>query len=234
MITFKALAALMDYPTGELQAAAHEIWQAIDEEGLIDATTLAGIKTFTNRLGASDLLELQEYWVGHFDRSKRLALQLHEHSYGESRDRGQAMVNLAMTYRLHGFEIASPEMPDYLPLFLEFLAQIPDDAARRYLADAIDIIEVLRIRLAERDSSYAILFQALVSLSTHAADGAEVDAILASEPEDPKDLEELDKQWAEEPVDFAPGAALKSCPLAGNIGRERAATFTETASGVGA
>lgn len=221
MIAFKALAALIDYPNAELQGAAEDIRAALGSAGLLTP----GVRAFIDRLTATDLLELQEYWVGHFDRSKRLALQLHEHSYGESRDRGQAMVNLAMTYRLHGFELASSEMPDYLPLFLEFLSQIPETAARRYLADAVNIVEVLRIRLEERDSTYAPLLAALVSLSQRQADGQEVEAILAGEPEDPKDLEELDAQWAEEPVDFAAGSALKDCPFAGGIGRERAAAF---------
>jgi nitrate reductase molybdenum cofactor assembly chaperone NarJ/NarW len=221
MIAFKVFAALIDYPTADLQEAAEEIRRALAFEDLLTPD----IDAFIDRLAGTELLDLQEYWVGHFDRSKQLALQLHEHSYGESRDRGQAMVNLATTYRMHGFEMASTEMPDYLPLFLEFLSQIPEAPARRYLADAVDIIQVLRIRLEERESTYAPLLAALVSLSHREADEHEVEAILAGEPEDPKDLDELDAQWAEEPVDFAAGSALKDCPFAGGIARERAAAL---------
>jgi nitrate reductase delta subunit len=168
-------------------------------------------------------MDAQEYWIGLFDRSKRLALHLYEHSYGESRDRGQAMVNLALTYRMNGFELNAAEMPDYLPLFLEFLSVIPEVHARRYLTDAIEIIEALRIRLDERDSTYAAVLGALVTLAQREADNAEVEAILAGEPEDPKDLEQLDREWAEEPVDFTAGSALKDCPYAGGATRERAA-----------
>ena len=114
-------------------------------------------------------------------------------------------------------------MPDYLPLFLEFLSVIPEVHARRYLTDAIDIIEALRIRLEERDSPYAALLTALVTLASREADLGEVDAILAGEPEDPADLEQLDKEWAEEPVDFTAGSALKDCPYAGGTARERVA-----------
>ena len=225
MITFKALGALIDYPSPELQAAADEIEQALREERAVAAPELQGVCAFIGRLRAGDVMDLQEYWIGLFDRSKRLALHLYEHSYGESRDRGQAMVNLALTYRMNGFELNAAEMPDYLPLFLEFLSVIPEIHARRYLTDAIEIIEALRIRLEERDSAYRALLGALVTLASREADSNQVDAILAEEPQDPASLEELDKEWAEEPVDFAAGSALKDCPYAGATARDRAAEF---------
>jgi nitrate reductase delta subunit len=223
MITLKALGALLDYPAPELQSALDEVEQAICEERAIPAAELEGVRAFIERLRRSDIMDAQEYWIGLFDRSKRLALHLYEHSHGESRDRGQAMVNLALTYRMNGFELNAAEMPDYLPLFLEFLSVIPEVHARRYLTDAIEIIEALRIRLEERDSTYAALLSALVALAQREADDAEVEAILAGEPEDPKDLEELDKEWAEEPVDFTAGSALKDCPYSGDSVRNRAA-----------
>jgi len=225
MISCKALGALIDYPTPELQAAADEIEQALTEERALAPADLDGVRAFIDRLRRSDVMDLQEYWIGQFDRSKRLALHLYEHSYGESRDRGQAMVNLALTYRMNGFELNAAEMPDYLPLFLEFLSVIPEVHARRYLTDAIEIIEALRIRLEERDSTYAALFGALVTLASRDADHTEVEAILAEEPRDPADLEELDKEWAEDPVDFSAGSALKDCPYAGDAARNRAAEF---------
>jgi nitrate reductase delta subunit len=225
MISFKALGALLDYPTPELQAAADEIEQALAEERAIPAAELDGVRAFIDRLRGSDIMDLQEYWIGLFDRSKRLALHLYEHSHGESRDRGQAMVNLALTYRMNGFELNAAEMPDYLPLFLEFLSVIPVVHARRYLTEALEIVEALRIRLEERDSTYAALLGALVTLASREADDAMVEEILASEPHDPVDLEELDREWAEEPVDFAAGSALKDCPYAGDTARNRAAEY---------
>jgi len=214
MITFKILGALLDYPTAELQLAVDEIEQALSEERALGPAELEGVRTLIQRVRRDDIMDLQEYWIGLFDRSKRLALHLYEHSYGESRDRGQAMVNLALTYRMNGFELAAPEMPDYLPLFLEFLSVIPEVHARRYLTDAVEIIEALRIRLEERDSTYAALLGALVTLASREADADEVEAILAEEPQDPPDLEALDKQWAEEPIDFTAGSALKDCAYA--------------------
>ena len=225
MISFKAIGALLDYPTAELQAAADEIEQALAEERAVTPAELEGLRAFIDRLRASDIMDLQEYWIGLFDRSKRLALHLYEHSHGESRDRGQAMVNLALTYRMNGFELNAAEMPDYLPLFLEFLSVIPEVHAKRYFTDAIEIIEALRIRLEERDSRYAALLSALVTLASREADAEEVEAILADEPRDPADLEELDQEWAEEPVDFSAGSALKDCPYAGDTARSSAAEY---------
>lgn len=223
MISFKAIGALLDYPTPELQVAADEIEQALAEERALPPSEIDSIRAFIDRLRCSDVMDLQEYWIGLFDRSKRLALHLYEHSYGESRDRGQAMVNLALTYRMNGFELNAAEMPDYLPLFLEFLSVIPEVHARRYLTDAIEIIEALRIRLEERDSTYAALIGALVTLASRQADQSDVEVILAGEPQDPQDLEQLDQEWAEEPVDFTAGSALKDCPYAGATARDRVA-----------
>lgn len=225
MITFKAIGALLDYPTAELLASLSAVEAALADEGALAPEQMAHVRGFIRRFESLDLLEGQEQWVWLFDRSKRLALHLYEHSHGESRDRGQAMVNLAMAYRMYGLELASSETPDYLPLFLEFLSQVPEKVARRHLADATEILEALRIRLEERETPYAGLLAALVSLSDRRADADELEAILASEPEDPKDLDALDREWAEEPVDFAAGSALKDCPYAGGIARNRAAAI---------
>ena len=225
MISFKAIGVLLDYPTPEVQGAADEIEQALCEERALGPAELADVRAMIERVRTSDIMDLQEYWIGLFDRSKRLALHLYEHSHGESRDRGQAMVNLALTYRMNGFELNAAEMPDYLPLFLEFLSVIPEVHARRYLTDAIEIIEALRIRLEERDSTYAALLGALVTLASREADVDEVEAILAQEPQDPANLEQLDREWAEEPVDFAAGSALKDCAYADAQPRERAAAL---------
>ncbi len=228
MITFKAIGVLLDYPSAEMLASLGEIEAALAQERALDDARLAGVIAFIRELEQADLLDLEERWIGVFDRSKRLALHLYEHSHGESRDRGQAMVDLALTYRMNGFELAAAEMPDYLPLFLEFLSAIPEVHARRYLTDAIEILEALRIRLEERESPHAVLLAALTSLARREADESEVEAILAGEPEDPKDLDELDAQWAEEPVDFAAGSALKDCPYAGGNTRKRVAELAGT------
>ena len=80
-------------------------------------------------------MDLQERYVASFDRGRARSLYLFEHVHGESRDRGQAMVNLLEIYRRHEFELNARELPDYIPLFMEYLAQRPDGEALDLLAD---------------------------------------------------------------------------------------------------
>lgn len=212
MKALKAIGALLDYPADETIAALDEIARCIAAELALPSEVRRGLERLIHWMRRSDPMTLQETYVALFDRSRRLSLHLYEHVHGESRDRGQAMVDLAMTYRLHGFELACPEMPDYLPLFCEFLSQIPESAARSYLGQAAAILEALRLRLTERDSPYAAAMEALVGLSGRTADRAEVAAILEGEPADPESPEALDAAWSEEPVTFGAAAALGDCP----------------------
>ena len=117
MKIYRAFAALLHYPSAELAAAAGDIAALIKEEGRVSRRARAVIDGLTSRLALDDLLTVQEAYVGQFDRSRSLSLHLFEHIHGESRDRGQAMVNLSAHYETHGYSIASNELPDYLPLF---------------------------------------------------------------------------------------------------------------------
>ena len=135
MKTLKVLSALLCYPQPEIQAALGEMAEALEQERLLPERERRALRAFMNRLERTDLMELQERYVASFDRGRALSLHLFEHIHGQSRDRGQAMVNLLEVYRRHGFELSARELPDYIPLFLEYLAQRPAgealDTARR-------------------------------------------------------------------------------------------------------
>lgn len=214
MLTYKALGALLTYPDEDLVDGLYEISHALAQEGLLSAAHLVQLSGLIEELQEQDLMDLQERYVSMFDRSRRLSLHLYEHLHGESRDRGTAMATLAELYRFHGFEMTARELPDYLPLLCEFLSFLEDDVARSVLADAAPILEALAKRLAEKESRYAAVLEALVSLAATEVDAKEVEAILAATPEDADSLEALDKVWEEEPVTFGPGDALQSCPIA--------------------
>src|SRR5690606_23116888 len=96
-----------------------------------------------DELATWDLYELQERYVLLFDRTRSLSLNLFEHVHGESRDRGQAMVDLKDLYERHGLTLASTELPDYLPLFVEFLSTISEVEARELLAETAHILEAI-------------------------------------------------------------------------------------------
>jgi len=132
--TYRALAALIAYPTEALQAATGEIAAVFTEEGLVPAPHRAAIDGLLAELAGRDIYELQERYFALFDRSRTLSLHLFEHVHGESRDRGQAMADLIALYRDHGFEPTASELPDFLPLFLEFLSLLSGHEAQALLA----------------------------------------------------------------------------------------------------
>jgi nitrate reductase delta subunit len=198
MITFKALAALLGYPEAELLTALPEIGAAIDREDLLPRRERAAVASFLAELKESDLYELQERYVALFDRTRALSLHLFEHVHGESRDRGQAMVNLLQVYRDHGLELAANELPDYLPVFLEYLSQRPLAEAKTNLAETSHILRELGGRLLEKGSGYAAVFSALLTLAGEK--GLDFAARRGTPGGHAEDLEALDRDWAEEPA----------------------------------
>lgn len=209
MQSYKALAALLSYPSEDLAAAvrAGAIESVLTGEGLLNRKQVAALKPLLAELSTWDLMDLQERYVDLFDRSRSRSLHLFEHVHGESRDRGRAMVDLATMYAQAGLDIAVNELPDYLPLFLEYLSVLDAGEARKRLGQPIHVIAAIGARLHRRGSSYAGVFQALEALSVAKVDRAELDVLLAEGDDDPNDKARLDKTWAEEPVSFGPQAA---------------------------
>lgn len=208
MKTFKALSAALCYPTPALAESIPEIRAILHEEGLLEPATLARLETLLEWLGRADIYDLEETYVLLFDRSRSLALNLFEHVHGESRDRGQAMVDLKALYERHGLHLASNELPDFLPLFLEFLSILPLDEARSHLSDAAHIVTELSVRLEKRESHYAAL---LVAIAELAGDGADNFELVEDDGAKPDDLKALDAAWEEAAVTFGPGEALDGC-----------------------
>ena len=105
---------------------------ALDAEAPPAADAIATASTASWRSSPTgDLYDLQERYVLLFDRTRSLSLHLFEHVHGESRDRGQAMVDLKALYERHGLHMSSSELPDHLPLFLEFLSRDSRDRGMR-------------------------------------------------------------------------------------------------------
>ncbi len=198
MKTFKILGLLMTYPKPEWLAHLGDCWSILQREALLPRKQTAAVKTLIERLATTDVYELQEVYVETFDRGRSHSLHLFEHIHGESRDRGQAMVDLAAAYEEKGLFIDQAELPDYLPLFLEFLALCPPEEALELLSEPIDIIAAIGERLRKRDSAYAVLFDALTALSRVKPD-QNITGALAAQREDDS-LEALDKAWEEEPA----------------------------------
>lgn len=211
--TLKAMSLILSYPTSELKNAMSEIGTVVASDKRLTTATRRQLDPLIEALRECDIYELEEQYVALFDRSRTLSLNLFEHVHGESRARGGAMVSLLETYRAGGFEPSTSELPDHLPVLLEFLAIRPRAEARQTLADAAHILEALNTRLRRRESPYSAVFAALLLLSGTTADERAVAEILKREEVDPDDLEALDEVWEETEVRFGadPNA---SCPQA--------------------
>ncbi len=202
--TLKALSLLLSYPTRELQEAMPEIGSALASETRLTSAARHEIVPLVELLTTGDIYELEEQYVTLFDRSRSLSLNLFEHVHGENRDRGGAMVSLIETYRDAGFEPDTPELPDHLPVLLEFLATRPPAEAQETLADAAHIFEALKVRLVRRQSPYGAVLTVLLQIAAVKADRDAVADMLQKPDDDTNDLEALDEVWEETEVRFGP------------------------------
>jgi nitrate reductase delta subunit len=204
--TFKVLSALLSYPTADMQAAVPEFTEAINQEALLAAAIRRQLDLLLNEIATGDLYDLQERYVLLFDRTRSLSLHLLEHVHGESRDRGQAMIDLKTLYETGGLEIDATELPDFVPLFLEFLSTRPRTESYELLGQPAHIFAALAERLRKRKSAYEAVFRALVQLAANKPKADVVSALLAEPDPDANDLAALDAAWEDEPVHFGPNA----------------------------
>ena len=211
--TLKALSLLLSYPTSELQRAVPAIRESVLSDRRIAGSARRGLARLMDRIAADDIYDLEEQYVVLFDRTRSLSLNLFEHVHGESRDRGSAMVSLLETYRGAGFEPAVNELPDHLPILLEFLSTRANAEAKEMLADAAHILEALRERLEKRRSDFGSVLAALLNIANSRADSAAVAELMRRPDDDPDDLESLDDAWEESEVTFGPDPNA-GCPQA--------------------
>ena len=208
-LTLRALSALLRYPEEPVRQGTAELAEALAADGLITTAQRASLSPLLDRLAGQDLLDSQEDYVALFDRGRALSLHLFEHVHGESRDRGQAMVDLRDRYEAHGLEITAKELPDYLPLFLEYLSVLSPAQALEELAQPGVILSALAERLEEKATPYAAPMRILADLA-----GAGGEQFEIAPADNPDDLAALDAAWEEEQIRFdtpaAPGSA--DCP----------------------
>ncbi|MGZ8228083.1 MAG: nitrate reductase molybdenum cofactor assembly chaperone [Burkholderiales bacterium] len=210
MKTYKVLAALLSYPDEALIEALPELKEALDSERVFSRSARASVDRLVAELESGDIYDIQERYVDLFDRVRSLSLNLFEHLHGETRDRGQAMVDLKQLYERHGFTLAAGELPDYLPALLEYLSLIDAAEARDLLAETAEILKGIGARLDKRGSSYAAVFDVLLALSGESGWAPETvsDADIRAE-DDPA---VLDRLWEEQPAFGSPAACGAAAP----------------------
>ena len=194
MQILKIIALLIEYPDETL-------WENRDEALSLIAQDAPMLLPFAQQYLNAPLLDQQASWCEVFERGRATSLLLFEHVHGESRDRGQAMVDLMEQYREAGLEIDSRELPDYLPLYLEYLTTRDEQLARDGLRDIAPILALLSARLQERDSHYAELFDLLLALSGSDIVTESVREGIKQEARDDTPAA-LDAVWEEEQIKF--------------------------------
>jgi nitrate reductase molybdenum cofactor assembly chaperone NarJ/NarW len=216
MLAYRVLARLLTYPDAALIEALPAIGAALqDDHRALPPDLRLALGCLIDGLAQGDLLDHQERYGALFDRVRSLSLHLFEHVHGDSRARGSAMLDLIELYRRHGLEPSANELPDYLPLYLEFLSTLEPAIARGLLGETAHILAALHGRLAKRASPYAAIFQALLHLAAAAPE------VRVDEPEEDESFAALDRAWEEAAVMFGPDARPTAdgaaCPKAARM-----------------
>lgn len=199
--TLRALSMLIGYPDAALRDALPALRALVREEGALGTARLAGIEALIDDIGRSDPIHAEAEYVQLFDCGRATSLHLFEHVHGDSRDRGPAMIDLAKTYEKSGLYLAPGELPDYLPVVLEFASTQPPVTARGFLAETAHILNALHGALVSRGSTYAEVPAAVLEFA-----GEKVTAVKpAVEPS-------LDESWREPPVFGGCSSAGQSRP----------------------
>jgi nitrate reductase delta subunit len=188
-LSLRVLARLLGYPGTELRSHLPEMRDVLRADGAVTVGRLAELDVLMDVLSNSDPLDTEAAYVQLFDRGRATSLHLFEHVHGDSRDRGPAMVDLAQTYDQAGLYLAPGELPDYLPVVLEFVSTQPPREARAFLNEMTHIFNAIFSALQQRQSAYASVIGALLELAGEQAQAVKV------APEEP-----LDATWAEPPA----------------------------------
>ena len=200
MNTLKLLAVLLAYPTAELRAALPEIARRLAADRRLRHATQDGLAGLLAELGRGDLLDVQARYVAQFDFGRATSLHLFEHVHGDSRDRGQAMVDLDARYRDAGLVLAANQLPDFLPVLLEYLATRRRPEVQELLDDCGHILRAIGERLTAGGSPYAAVFAALLDLQGAAPLPLQPARAAA------RSAPIIDDDWAEASVAFGPNA----------------------------
>lgn len=191
----KAFACLLLYPQDDLSESLSEIGSTLSGSEELDASSKERLADFIAWIGKTDLTSLQSAYVSTFDIGKHASLNLFEHTQGDSRDRGQVMVELTRLYKEHGLDLATNELPDHLPVFLEFLAGLEREDAQLWLESTLAAIRKIDRELQLDESPWAAVSGALLDFA--GAERAEPLERATNEM-----IPTLDAEYYEAPVTF--------------------------------
>lgn len=198
MRTLKILGFFLTYPEQDHKLATKECVEMLQSEKWLSTDRLQKLAIALKAFEEKDLLDLQEDYVALFDRTPSLSLHLFEHIHGDSRDRGQALADLLKVYEDAGLYINAEEMPDYLPLFTEYVATLPHQEATQTIGSVVNILSSLAERLRNRESFYADIMDAIIETASRSPDPKAVEEHLIKSSGAALSLDEMDKEWEEQ------------------------------------
>ncbi len=155
---YPLFAKLLDYPSPQLQAARKDMQQYLQA---LPPNERSCIEQFINQVDWDNLLEWQALYVRTFDMIADNSLHLTHHLFGEEKNRGPALIDLHEFYQAYGLQLAANELPDYLPLMLEFAAQLEPQEARLFLSKWSKVLLQLALNLEKIESPYAAIIRLL-------------------------------------------------------------------------
>jgi len=220
MRTLKILGFLLTYPTEMHQTILDECQMLLHQENILSDKLIGNINELIEEIKSREILDIQDEYVSLFDRTPSLSLHIFEHIHGDSRERGQALVDLANLYERHGLTITAEETPDYLPLFLEYVSNLPISEINDNLSSIVNVTSAIGARLRNRESLYASIFDAISEVAACKIDPKNIEQALSDSSGEAYSLEQLDKEW-EEQFAFDNSAPLNGqndgCPRASEM-----------------
>lgn len=166
MQIYKLLSALLDYPDQALLDHLPELLEFIAQSSEIDSAEREALQHFLSHMQSQSLTDLQADYVQTFDMTAEHSLHLTHHLFGDDKNRGPALIDLGELYKDYGVEVVGNELPDYLPLILEFAAYLDDNEATVFLSDAKKVLAVLSENLQKATSPYAALLSIVDNRAT--------------------------------------------------------------------
>ncbi len=215
--SLRVLARLLSYPDAQLLADLPDMREALQSEGALSMPRLVELEQLMHTLASRSTLDAEAHYVELFDRGHATSLHLFEHVHGDSRDRGPAMIDLTKTYEAAGLFLAPGELPDYLPVVLEFVSTQPLVEARAFLSEMAHIFNAIFSALQSRETAYVNVLSALLELSGEKVQPVKVvaDEALDTSWEEPEvfdgcSVKGQGKPDQAQPIHFVKNDAVKS------------------------
>ncbi|MEU5614473.1 nitrate reductase molybdenum cofactor assembly chaperone [Streptomyces sparsogenes] len=161
-LVLRLLSLLLQYPDAELAAARPAVAAAV--RALAPSPAATELASFTDWFAEREPQALERHYVEMFDLRRKSSLYLTYYLHGDTRRRGMALLTLAQRYRAAGWETADGELPDHLPVVLEFAALSGPGPGEAPLRQHRRGLELIHRALTQADSPYRHLLTALLTL----------------------------------------------------------------------